>query len=369
MISKSVRQSASDASRHTLLCGTTGTGMSAYLSFLMRQDIAQGRKVILIDPWGDLVKDIQKVSGGKASVINLADDSSKGLCDIFLAESPQEYDNVTQNIIDLFVQVYDPNHSGVIGPRFEFAVRNVVMALLYAGNPSFVNMHRAMVDQSFLQSLLTHVPEGPVRQYWTQQIAQTSDFHKSEILDYVVSKFGIFMQEGPLKNILEHYPEHSDLVARSKTQDIILIDTSSVRMKNSLTRVVAAGITGKLLDITQVDAREKSVYIDGISSFGMSEQMIQAFAEGRRSNTQFVVSSHDFENMHPYVRSQVLRFGTIVAFRQAVKDAQLLAEHFSDQSVTPQSLATQKKFTFSLRYVDGDEIKAATENMIDMPAV
>ncbi len=365
-LSKTVTQSDSDAGRHTLVCGTSDTGMSVYLLHLMRQDTTQGKKIILIDPWGDLAREMKQHMGEKAVILDLSSESAKGLCDIFHADSPQDYDKVAQNVIDLFVQIYDPNSTGVVGPRFEFAVRNVVMVLMYAGKPSFVNMHKAMVDQPYLQSLLTHVPEGPVRQYWTQQIAQTSDFHKSEILDYVVSKFGIFMQEGPLKNMFEHYPEHTDLVARSKTQDIILIDTSSVRKNYSIARVVSAGITSKLFGITQDDAREKSVYIDEINSFGMSELFIRVLEEGRRSNTQFVVSSHDLENMSALLRSKLLRFGTIVAFRQAVKDAQLLTEHFLDDTITTHSLATQKKHTFSLRYVEGDEIKISTNNSIDL---
>jgi hypothetical protein len=176
--------------------------------------------------------------GDKALLIDLSNESASGLCSIFHTTSAQEFDTVAQNIIDLFVHIYDPDHRGVIGPRFEFAARNIILALLYAGIPSFENMHKAMVDPTFIQSLLPHVPEGPVRQYWSAQMAQTSDFHKSEILDYVVSKFGIFMQKGPIKTIFESSNTRHDLISLMDTKQVVLIDTSVVRTSNAIATVV-----------------------------------------------------------------------------------------------------------------------------------
>lgn len=365
-LSKTVTQQDSDASRHTLICGTSGTGMSVYLSYLMRQDIAKGNKIILIDPWGDLVEEARNTVGEKANIIDIASESVRGLCDIFHANSPQEYNRVAQGVVDLFVQIYDPNNMGVVGPRFGFAVYNVVMALLYAGNPSFVNMHKAMVDQSFLQSLLTHVPDGPVRQYWTQQLSLTSDFHKSEILDYVVSKFGIFMQEGPIKNIFESSKDHQDLAALMKTKQILLVDTSAIRTSRAIATIVYMALGTKLLELAKSNEDPKSIYIDEINMFTGSETVMQAFEEGRRTKTKFVVTTRDLENMPAVLRSKILRFGTIVAFRLAVKDGQILAEHFLDEAITGHSLAMQKKYTFSLRYVDAGEIKVSTNNSIDL---
>lgn len=365
-LSKTVTQQDSDAGRHTLICGTPSTGISVYLNYLMQQDIQKGRKIILIDPWGDLVKEVTTMVGDKALLINLSNESASGLCSIFHTTSAQEFDTVAQNVIDLFVHIYDPDHRGVIGPRFEFAARNIILALLYAGIPSFENMHKAMVDPTFIQSLLPHVPEGPVRQYWSAQMAQTSDFHKSEILDYVVSKFGIFMQKGPIKTIFESSNTRHDLISLMDTKQVVLIDTSVVRTSNAIATVVYMALGAKVRELTMMNQDPKSIYIDAVNMFAGSESLVQAFDEGRRSHTEFTVVSRDLENMQVSLRSQILRFGTLVAFRQAVKDGQLLAEHFLDPTVTAHTLATQKKYAFSLRYLDGGEIKVSTDNTIDL---
>lgn len=364
-LSKTAKQSDSDASRNTLVCGTSGTGISTYLSHLIKQDIAKGKKIILIDPWGDLISLTKNTSNENARVVNLDQESARGLCNIFVAKSPKDYDAVARKVIELFVQIYDPNHSGVVGPRFEFTARNIILTLLYAGIPSFENMYRAMIDPTFTQQLLPHVPEGPVRQYWSQQMSQTSDFHKSEILDYVVSKFGIFMQEGPIKNIFESGDNVQDLISLMNTTQMLLIDTSSVRKNEAVKTVVYSALGSKLLELTEVNNDSTAIYIDEVNAFSASEQLLQAFEEGRRAKIEFTVASRNLESIPARLRSQILRFGTIVAYRQAVKDGQLLAENFLESTVTPQSLATQKKFMFSLRYVDGDKIKVSSDNTID----
>lgn len=366
-LSKTVTQQDSDASRHTLICGTSSTGISVYLNYLMHQDIAKGKKIVLIDPWGDLVKQASATMSDKALLIDLSNESAHGLCSIFHTTSTQEYDTVAQNVIDLFVHIYDPDHRGVIGPRFEFAARNIILALLYAGIPSFENMHKAMIDPTFIQSLLPHVPEGPVRQYWSAQMAQTSDFHRSEILDYVVSKFGIFMQKGPIKTIFESSSNtRHDLISLMHTKQVVLIDTSVVRTSTAIATVVYMALGATIRELTKTSQDPKSIYIDEVNMFAGSESLVQAFDEGHRSHTEFTVVSRDLESMQASLRSKILRFGTLVAFRQAVKDGQVLAEHFLDPTVTAHTLATQKKYAFSLRYLDGGEIKVSTDNTIDL---
>ena len=61
---------------------------------------------------------------------------------------------------------------------------------------------RVLTDQKYVQELLPKVKDPIIRRYWTDQIAQTSDFHKSEVLDYIVSKFGRFVTNKTMRNII-----------------------------------------------------------------------------------------------------------------------------------------------------------------------
>src|ERR1700722_132360 len=47
-----------DRLMHTYIIGKTGTGKSTLLKTMLKQDIAAGRGVCLLDPHGDLVQDV-----------------------------------------------------------------------------------------------------------------------------------------------------------------------------------------------------------------------------------------------------------------------------------------------------------------------
>ncbi len=67
---------------------------------------------------------------------------------------------------------------------------------------TFVEVVRCLTDSSFVQELLPKIQDPIIRRYWTDQIAQTADFHKSEVLDYIVSKFGRFVTNKLMRNII-----------------------------------------------------------------------------------------------------------------------------------------------------------------------
>src|SRR3989338_11385334 len=100
-------------------------------------------------------------------------------------------------------KLFDPMKTGIIGPRFEYAIRNAILTVMEAiPNGTFIEVVQTLQRPDFVQSLLPLVKDPIVRRYWTDQIAQTADFHKSEVLDYIVSKFGRFVTNRMIRNII-----------------------------------------------------------------------------------------------------------------------------------------------------------------------
>src|SRR5437667_5909300 len=118
------------------------------------------------------------------------------------ANTEQQKDFVVNSIIGLMYKLFDPTKTGIIGPRFEHAIRNSMLTVMYEEGSTFVEVVRCQTDQEFVKAILPKVQDPIVRRYWTDQIAQTSDFHKSEVLDYIVSKFGRFVTNKMVRNII-----------------------------------------------------------------------------------------------------------------------------------------------------------------------
>ena len=205
-ISRGIYQGREDRRRHTYIIGKTGTGKTEMLKTMIMQDINNGEGLAVIDPHGDLIEDILRMIPPKrAEEVILFDPSDTDRpmgFNMLDAQTEQQKHFVVNSIIGLMYKLFDPNKTGIIGPRFEHAIRNAMLTVMYEKGSTFIEVVRVLTDQTFVQELLPKVQDPIIRRYWTDQIAQTSDFHKSEVLDYITSKFGRFVTNKMIRNII-----------------------------------------------------------------------------------------------------------------------------------------------------------------------
>src|SRR5579885_2195212 len=179
-ISKPVFIERDDRRRHMYIIGKTGTGKTEFLKSMIMQDIHNGEGLAVVDPHGDLIEDILRLMPPKrAEEVILFDPSDlerpMGF-NMLDAATEQQKHFVVNSIIGLMYKLFDPNKTGIIGPRFEHAIRNAMLTVMYEKGSTFVEVVRVMTDQNYVQELLPKVEDPIVRRYWTDQIAQTSDF-------------------------------------------------------------------------------------------------------------------------------------------------------------------------------------------------
>ena len=65
-----------------------------------------------------------------------------------------------------------------------------------------------------------------VRSYWEQEMAKTSDFHKSEMLGYLISKVGRFVENAMIRNIIGQPKSGFDFRDVMDHQKILFLDLS-----------------------------------------------------------------------------------------------------------------------------------------------
>ena len=118
------------------------------------------------------------------------------------AKTEDEKHFAATSIINLMYKLFDPYKTGIVGPRFEHGVRNAMLTVMAEPGNTFVEVMRCNDGCQVCSGTLPKVDDPIVRRYWTDQIAQTRDFHKSEVLDYTVSKFGRFVTNKLIRNII-----------------------------------------------------------------------------------------------------------------------------------------------------------------------
>lgn len=328
-----------DRMRHAYIIGRTGTGKSELLVEMIKQDIQAGYGVCVIDPHGDLIEDaLRFIPPQRAEDVILFDPSDTerpiGL-NLLESQTEEQKHFITGAIINLMYKLYDPQRTGIIGPRFEHAVRNAMLTIMCEPGATFIEIVRVMTDQKYVQELLPKVQDPIIRRYWTDQIAQTSDFHKSEVLDYIVSKFGRFVTNKMMRNIIGQSKSAFDFRKVMDDGKILLINLSKGKVGEENSTFLGLLIVPKILAaaMSRVDTpiekrREFFLYVDEFQNFATPD-FATILSEARKYKLALTVANQFIGQMDEEVKNAVFgNVGTMMVLRTGVTDASFLQREF-----------------------------------------
>lgn len=328
-----------DRMRHTYIIGKTGVGKSELLKEMIKQDIHAGHGVCVMDPHGDLIDDTLKyIPPERAEDVIYFDPSDTerpmGL-NLLDAKTEEQKHFISTSIINLMYKLYDPQRTGIIGPRFEHAVRNAMLTIMSEPGTTFVEMVRVLTDPKYVQELLPKVQDPIVRRYWTDQIAQTSDFHKSEVLDYIVSKFGRFVTNKTMRNIIGQSKSAFDFRRVMDEGKILLINLSKGKLGEENSSFLGLILIPKILmsamsrqEILEDKRRDFYLYVDEFQNFATPDFAI-ILSEARKYHLALTVANQFIGQMEEEVKNAVFgNVGTLVSFRLGVTDASYIQREF-----------------------------------------
>lgn len=337
---KEVYISEDDRRRHVYVIGKTGTGKTELLKYMILQDIKAGHGVAFIDPHGDAAEDLlSMVPPERAEDViyfNPADTERPIGMNMLEAETEQEKHFVATYIVGLMYKLYDPHKTGIIGPRFEHAIRNAMLTVMSEPGNSFVEVVRVLTDASFVQELLPKVDDPVVKRYWTDQIAQTSDFHKSEVLDYIVSKFGRFVTNRMMRNIIGQSKSAFNLRDIMDNQKILIVNLSKGRIGEENSNFLGLILVPKILvaamsrqDIPETERKDFFLYVDEFQNFA-TETFADILAEARKFRLNLIVANQFIGQIEEDVKNAIFgNVGSVVSFRIGVTDANYLQHEFT----------------------------------------
>lgn len=328
-----------DRRRHMYIIGKTGTGKSQLLEELVMQDINAGKGVAVIDPHGDLIDGILgRVPTARAEDVIYFDPSDNerpmGL-NMLKAYTEEQKHYVVTSIVGLMYKLYDPMKTGIIGPRFEHAIRNAMLTVMSEPGSTFVEVVRVLTDSSFVQELLPKVQDPIIRRYWTDQIAQTADFHKSEVLDYIVSKFGRFVTNKLMRNIIGQSESAFDFRNVMDDGKILLVNLSKGKIGEENSNFLGLILVPKILiaamsrqEVPEEKRRDFYLYVDEFQNFATPD-FAQILSEARKYRLNLIVANQFIGQMDEEVKNAVFgNVGSVISFRVGVTDANYLQHEY-----------------------------------------
>jgi hypothetical protein len=358
-----------DRRRHTYIIGKTGTGKSEFLKDMVLQDIEAGHGVAVIDPHGDLVDDVLQLMPPERAedviYFNPSDIQRPMGLNIMEAETEEQMHFVASSIIGLMYKLYDPHHTGIVGPRFEHAIRNAMLTIMCKPGSTFIEMVRVLTDAKFVEEYLPLVKDGMVKRYWTDQIANTSDFHKSEVMDYIVSKFGRFVTNKTMRNIIGQPYSSFDFREAMDQKKIVLCNLSKGILGEEDAKFLGLILVPKILAAAMsrqnvpMDQRpDFFLYVDEFQNFA-TEDFAAILSEARKYRLNLIVANQFIGQIDEEIKNAVFgNVGTMVSFRVGVTDANFLQHEFAPTFGENDLTNVEKYHAYIKTIVDNEPVPA-----------
>jgi len=328
-----------DRRRHFYVIGQTGTGKTSLMKDMIRQDIENGEGVAVIDPHGDLIEDtLANIPKSRLEDVVLFEPFDlERPCGLNMLEydTPEQKDFAVQEMITIFYKLFPPE---IIGPMFEHYMRNAMLALMSdKDNPgTLVEIPKMFTDQSFLQEKIKKVSDPIVRSFWLKEWASTTGSTRSDMLGYVVSKVGRFIENEMMRNIIGQSHSGFDLSKIMDEKKIFLANLSK-----GLTGEVNSSLLGLILvSKMQMAAMKRArvpenqrtdfyLYIDEFQNF-TTDSIATILSEARKYRLNLIVAHQYMPQLKQEIRDAVLgNVGTMGSFRIGAEDAENLEKQFS----------------------------------------
>ncbi len=333
--------SREDRRRHFYVIGQTGTGKTSLLREMIRQDIQNGEGVAVIDPHGDLIEaTLANVPKERAEDVVLFEpfdlERPIGL-NMLQYDMPEQKDFAVQEMIEIFHKLFPPE---IIGPMFEHYMRNALLALMAdKDNPgTLVEVPRMFTDDEFMEEKLEKVKDPLVRSFWLKEWKQITGSTKSDMLGYVVSKVGRFIENEMIRNIIGQPYSGFDLAKIMDEGKIFLVNLSK-----GLTGEVNSALLGLILvskmqmaamaraRISEEKRKDFYLYIDEFQSF-TTNSIATILSEARKYKLNLILAHQYIPQLVPEIKNAIFgNVGTIGAYRIGADDAEFLEKQFEPE--------------------------------------
>ncbi|MBU2524259.1 type IV secretion system DNA-binding domain-containing protein [Patescibacteria group bacterium] len=334
-----------DRFRHFYVIGQTGTGKSSILQVMIRQDLANGAGLCVVDPHGSLVEDIlpfiPKERADDVIYFNPGDiDRPMGL-NLLEATTEPEKDLVALEAMNIMIKLFDEE---TFGPRIQDYFRNGCLTLM--DDPeggALTDIVRLFTDDDFQKFKVEKVKNPIVQSFWKHQMAKTGAREKQEMIPYFASKFGQFVTNSMMRNIIGQAKSAFDFAKVMQEGKILLMNLSKGETGDINSRLLGLIITAKIQQaamrrqkIDKSERRDFFLYIDEFQNY-ITDSIESILSEARKYRLGLILAHQyiaQLEGKDAKDKSKVKEavfgnVGSMMAYKIGAQDAEYMAKEMA----------------------------------------
>ncbi len=336
-----------DRSRHHYVVGKSGAGKSALLSYMVRQDIQNGEGVCVVDPHGDLIEDIlryvPKERARDVVVFNPADIERPMGLNLLEADSPEQKDRASLDAMNIFIKLFG---NEIFGPRIQHYFRNGCLTLMDDEDEgaTLIDLPRLFVDPAFQKYKVSKCRNTVVRQFWENEMAKTGAREKEEMIPYFSSKFGPFITNTTMRNIIGQPKSAFNIREVMDDGKILLVNLSKGRIGDINAQLLGLIFVNKIsmaalsrADMPEKDRLDFYLYVDEFQNFA-TDAFADILSEARKYHLALIMAHQyiaQLQTRQNYEKESKLRdavfgnVGTMMSFKVGAEDAEYLEKEYA----------------------------------------
>jgi len=359
-----------DRRRHTYLIGKTGMGKTNLLENMIISDIKAGRGVAVIDPHGDLAEAV--LNFVPASRINDVVYFNPADTDFPIAFNVMEQVDtkyrhlVASGLIGVFKKIWADSW----GPRLEYLLRNVILALLEYPGSTLLGVPRMFIDKEYRKKVVNKVTDPVVKAFWLNEFTKYSQQFTVDAISPIQNKVGQFLSSSLVRNIISQTNSTIDMREIMDNKKIFIVNLAKGKIGEDYSALLGAMLITKIqlaamgrADIPEEERKDFYLYVDEFQNFA-TESFAGILSEARKYRLDLIIAHQYIGQLEEEVRDAIFgNVGTLISFRVGAADAEWLEKEF-EPIFMMNDLVNLAKYDIYLKLmingVTGDAFSATT---------
>ena len=321
-----------DLRRHWQIIGQTGTGKSTLLAAALSEAICQGRSLTFFDPHGTtievLLQTIPRQHINRVRVVHLGDPDHTTPISMWDSDNPDDCEKTVSDLNLLFSEIFDPQHRGYVGPRWErwFSVFAAATISLLGKKASFDSIITASQSKESMKKLAaaTKYSCPKASRAITIEFVDNNSSDFADTVNWCVSKFQRLTAIPQLRQTLGAGVNALDFKGTIDTNTVTLIDLASPTIGTHAARVVGTLLLQQLWAAFTMRKKRGQTHLVAIDEAHLfqTNPMPQMLAEGRKFGAAMILAHQHCGQLSPEVREALdANSANFSAFRLSVRDS------------------------------------------------
>ncbi len=288
--------------KHTYIVGKTGTGKTTMLKNMIFQDIVSGKGLAVLDPHGDLIKELLSlIPQERIKDIIYFDPSDRDFpIGINILSPGIKFDNIddeqewiTSSVISVFLKLTPKEYWG---HRLEHILRNATLTALQTPSPTLLTIQRLLTDRIYQKKVSATLADPILKQFWEKEFKLFGSMQQAAAIAPLTNRIGKFITTKMTRHILL---QEKSTISIQKIMDegkILLVNLSKGDLGEDESFFFGTILTSFIqmaayqrIKISESKRRDFFLYIDEFQNFA-TRTFGELMSEGRKFHISLIPS-------------------------------------------------------------------------------